>query len=72
VKPIYPAGTKLHVISCHDNTEAHRGNIDSTNWAGGGGRSIDEMDFGWISWFDLTQAEYLEELYVRTGSTNDE
>jgi hypothetical protein len=72
VQPIYPAGTNLHVISYHDNTEAHHGNIDSTNWAGDESRSIDEMAFGWISWFGLAKEEYLEELEARTGATNDE
>jgi mono/diheme cytochrome c family protein len=65
VQPIYPAGTKLHVISYHDNTEAHRGNVDSANWAGGGSRSIDEMAFGWVSWFDLSEEDYAEELAIR-------
>ena len=72
VQPIYPAGTKLHVISYHDNTEAHRGNVDSANWAGGGSRSIDEMAFGWVSWFDLSEEDYAEELEARRSATNNE
>ena len=71
VQPIYPAGTKLHVISYHDNTEAHRGNKDPTNWTGGGSRTIDEMAFGWISWFDLSDEEYAAELEARNATTND-
>ena len=71
VQPIYPAGTKLHVISYHDNTKAHRGNKDPTNWTGGGSRTIDEMAFGWISWFDLSDEEYAAELEARNGTTND-
>ena len=72
-QPIYPAGTKLHVISYHDNTGGHRGNVDPSNWAGGGNRTIDEMAFGWISWFDLSQEEYQAELEARRArsSTND-
>ena len=72
VQPIYPAGTKLHVISYHDNTEAHRGNVDSANWGGGGSRSIDEMAFGWVSWFDLSEEDYAEELEARRSATNNE
>ena len=72
VQPIYPAGTKLHVISYHDNTEAHRGNLDAANWAGGGSRTIDEMAFGWISWYDLSDDEYAAELGARKSTTNDE
>jgi hypothetical protein len=69
-QPIYPAGTKLHVISYHDNTESHRGNLDSTNWAGGGSRTIDEMAFAWISWYDLDDDEYEAELESRADNNN--
>ena len=71
VQPIYPAGTKLHVISYHDNTEAHRGNKDAVNWTGGGSRTIDEMAFGWISWFDLSEDEYAAELKTRKDATDN-
>jgi len=71
VQPIYPAGTKLHVISYHDNTEAHRGNLDATNWTGGGSRTIDEMAFGWISWYDYTDEEYAAELELRADNNNN-
>ena len=70
-QPIYPAGTKLHVISYHDNTETHRGNLDALNWTGGGSRTIDEMAFGWISWYDLTDEEYAAELESRANNNND-
>ena len=71
-QPIYPAGTTLHVISYHDNTANHRGNPDPTNWTGGGSRGVDEMAFGWVSWYDLTEEEYAEELERRTRlATND-
>ena len=70
-QPVYPAGTKLHVISYHDNTESHRGNLDALNWTGGGSRTIDEMAFGWISWYDLTDEEYQTELEARANNDND-
>ena len=72
VQPIYPAGTKLHVISYHDNTEAHRGNLDPNNWAGGGSRTIDEMAFGWISWYDLSAEEYSAEIEARKSKTDND
>ena len=71
VQPIYPAGTTLHVISYHDNTEGNRGNLDSKNWTGGGDRSIDEMAFAWISWYDLTEEEYAAELETRKSQTDN-
>jgi hypothetical protein len=59
VQPIVPAGTLLHVISWYDNTTANVYNPDAKNWVGAGtGRTIDEMGFSWIGWYDLTDAEY--------------
>ena len=71
VQPVYPAGTTLHVISYHDNTEAHRGNVDAKNWTGGGSRTIDEMAFGWISWHDLSEEEYKAEVEARAANNEN-
>ena len=66
VAPIYPAGTVLHVISWHDNS-ANKINPDPRNWVGSGNRTIDEMGFAWISWYDLSDEEYKAELDARKG-----
>ena len=70
VAPIIPAGTVAHVISWHDNTEAFRNNPDPKNWTGGGGggRTIDEMAFAWLGWYDLTEEEYVQELAERQAA----
>jgi hypothetical protein len=65
--PIYPAGTVLHVISWHDNS-ANKINPDPRNWVGSGNRTIDEMGFAWISWYDLTDDEYKTALAERKGA----
>ena len=70
-QPIYPAGTTLHVISYHDNTNANRGNQDPKNWTGGGDRTIDEMAFAWISWYDLSEEEYAKQLTARKNQTDN-
>ena len=70
-QPIYPAGTTMHVISYHDNTAANRGNHDPANCAGSGNRTIDEMAFGWINWYDLTEEEYRAELEARRRASSD-
>lgn len=70
-QPLYPAGTTMHVITYHDNTSGNRGNHDPANWAGSGNRTIDEMAFGWISWYDLTEDEYQAEIERRRQRTND-
>jgi hypothetical protein len=66
VAPIVPAGTLLHVITWFDNTTANRFNPDPKNWVGAGtGRTIDEMGFSWIGWYDMTDEEYKAELAER-------
>jgi hypothetical protein len=66
--PIVPAGTILHIISIHDNSAANRGNPDPRNWAGNGNRTIDEMAFSWMSWSELTDAEYRKEVETRRAA----
>ena len=66
--PLVPAGTILHVTSWHDNSAAHRANLDPSNWVGSGSRTIDEMGFAWIGWYDMTDEEYEAELATREAS----
>jgi hypothetical protein len=67
VAPIYPAGTVLHVISWHDNSPG-KDNPDARNWVGGGQRTIDEMGFAWITWYDMTDEDYQKEFDARKGA----
>ena len=67
VAPIYPAGTVLHVISWHDNS-ATKGNPDPRNWVGSGQRTIDEMGFAWITWYDFTEDEYQTEFEAKKNA----
>jgi len=67
IAPIYPAGTVLHVISWHDNSPS-KANPDARNWVGSGNRTIDEMGFAWITWYDYTDDEYKEQLEARKGA----
>ena len=66
--PIAPAGTILHVINWHDNSSAHRANPDPRNWTGSGSRTIDEMGFAWIGWYDLTDEQYEAEIAEREAA----
>jgi hypothetical protein len=66
VAPIYPAGTILHVISWHDNSP-NKNNPDARNWVGSGQRTIDEMGFAWITWYDMTDEDYQKEFDARKG-----
>ena len=69
--PVYPAGTTMHIISYHDNTAGNRGNLDAKNWTGGGSRTVDEMAFSWLSWYDLTEEEYAAELEARKDAADN-
>jgi hypothetical protein len=66
--PLVPAGTILHVTSWFDNSASHRANLDAKNWVGSGSRTIDEMGFAWIGWYDMTDEEYEAELATRNES----
>ncbi len=66
--PLVPAGTILHTISWHDNSNANKSNPDPKNWVGDGQRTIDEMGFAWIGWYDLSDEEYKTEVAARKAS----
>ena len=66
--PLVPAGTILHTISWHDNSTVNKANPDPKNWVGDGQRTIDEMGFAWIGWYDLTPDEYKAEVAARKAS----
>jgi len=65
VQPIAPAGTILHMISWHDNSTSNKYNPDPKNWVGDGQRTIDEMGFAWIGWYELSDEEYKSMLTER-------
>ncbi len=63
--PILPPGSLLHVINFHDNTATNKGNPDPRNWVGSGNRTIDEMSFSWVNYFELSKDEYDQEVAAR-------
>jgi hypothetical protein len=64
-QPIVPAGTVLHVTSWFDNTAGNKYNPDPTNPIAFGQRSIDDMSFSWLSWYNLSDDEYKQMLAER-------
>ncbi len=64
-QPIVPAGTVLHVTSWFDNTSGNKYNPDPTNPVAFGQRSIDDMSFAWLSWYNLSDDEYKQMLTER-------
>jgi hypothetical protein len=67
VRPIYPAGTILHVINWHDNSP-NKNNPDPRNWVGNGNRTIDEMSFSWVNYYNLSGPAYRQMLAARRRS----
>ncbi len=63
--PLIPAGTILHTSTWFDNSAGNRGNLDANNWIGAGQRTMDEMGFAWIGWYDMTDEEYEAEVATR-------
>ena len=56
--PLLPAGTILHLIGVHDNTQANRRNPDPNMWVGFGERSVDDMLQVWLDMVYLDDAEF--------------
>lgn len=67
--PIFPAGSYLHIISWHDNTDANRYNPDPSSWIGWGSRTVDEMGNGWVELSYMSEEEYQEA--VRKEAANE-
>src|SRR5712692_7695164 len=58
--PVLPKGTMIHVVAWHDNTAAHKGNPDPTQWVGRGDRTVDEMAHAWVNVTYITEDDYKE------------
>jgi hypothetical protein len=63
--PLLPSETVLHLIGWHDNSTSNRANPDPRAWVGQGGRTIDEMNFAWVSYYTLEDAQYRREVEAR-------
>jgi len=59
-QPAYPKGTVLHSIAWHDNTAANKENPDPTAFVGGGARTVDEMNIGWLDFYYINDDEYAQ------------
>ncbi len=64
-QPLLPAGTILHVISWHNNTAGNRFNPDPDNLVTYGQRTIDDMSFAWVSYYDLSEQEFKQQVEAR-------
>lgn len=63
--PLLPTGTVLHLINWYDNTSANKNNPDPDAQLTFGQRTIDEMSGTWLSLYEMTEAEFSEEVAAR-------
>lgn len=64
-QPLLPAGTILHMISWYDNSPGNKFNPDPDNLITYGQRTIDEMGGAWISYYNLSEEEYKQQVENR-------
>jgi len=64
-QPLLPAGTVLHLTSWYDNSTGNKFNPDSENTITYGQRTIDEMGGAWVSYYNLTEEEYKQQVAAR-------
>jgi hypothetical protein len=62
---LLPAGTVLHMISWYNNSPQNKFNPDADNTITYGQRTIDEMGGAWISYYNLTEEEYKQQVAAR-------
>ena len=67
VQPLLPAGSVLHIIAWHNNTESNKLNPDPDTWVGYGQRSIDDMSHAWVTYYPLSQEEFKKQLAERNA-----
>ncbi|HEV3334758.1 MAG TPA: hypothetical protein VG096_27410 [Bryobacteraceae bacterium] len=64
-QPLLPAGTVLHLTSWYDNSTGNKFNPDSDNTITYGQRTIDEMGGAWVSYYNLSEEEYKQQVAAR-------
>jgi hypothetical protein len=63
--PLLPAGTLLHSIMWHDNTNVSKFNPDPDAQITWGERTIDEMGSAWLSYYYMSDEDYKKEVEAR-------
>lgn len=63
--PLLPAGTVLHTIEWHDNSDAMRSNPDPDAQIVGGLRTVDEMSSAWLSFYYMSDEDFKKETQAR-------
>jgi hypothetical protein len=69
--PLLPAGTILHSIMWHDNSEENKFNPDPDAQITWGERTIDEMASAWLSYYYMSDADYKLEVEARKAKRRE-
>jgi len=69
--PLLPAGTVLHSIMWHDNSEENKFNPDPDAQITWGERTIDEMASAWLSYYYMSDADYKLEVEARKAKRRE-
>ena len=72
VAPLVPKGAVLVITGYYDNTSQNKGNPDSEQWVGLGGRTTDEMSHAWIAVTHLDDDGYARMIAERERRTKAE
>ena len=65
VQPLIPKGSVIQIVSWHNNSESNPWAADPRNWVGWGNRSTDDMAFAHISFYELSDEEFEQQLQER-------
>ena len=66
--PLLPAGTILHSIMWHDNSDQSRFNPDPDAQITWGERTVDEMASAWLSYYYMSEEDYKKETEARKAA----
>ena len=66
--PLLPAGTILHSIMWHDNSDQSRFNPDPDAQVTWGERTVDEMASAWLSYYYMSEEDYKKEVEARKAA----
>ena len=66
--PLLPAGTVLHSIMWHDNSDQSRFNPDPDAQVTWGERTVDEMGSAWLSYYYMSEEDFKKEVEARKGA----
>ena len=70
-QPLLPVGTVLHLINWYNNTGSNRLNNDPDNWIGYGQRSIDDMAMAWMTFYNLSQKDFEQQVAERKAKLKE-